>query len=95
MLDINLTLQIISQTHTESMAKQNSGDNPIYQSKQYSGGRPNYPEELFHFIASNTPSHELAWDAGTGTGQAACSVSPLSLSLSLPPFPVCILGLEF
>ncbi|XP_042019668.1 putative methyltransferase DDB_G0268948 [Salvia splendens] len=74
-----ISLFKLSQTHIESMAdlliKQNSGDNPIYQSKQYSGGRPNYPEELFHFIASNTPSHELAWDAGTGTGQAACSLA--------------------
>ncbi|KAL1554661.1 putative methyltransferase [Salvia divinorum] len=57
--------------------RQNSGNNPIYQSKQYSEGRPNYPQELFHFILSNTPSHELAWDAGTGTGQVASSLAKL------------------
>ncbi|KAG6411061.1 hypothetical protein SASPL_129135 [Salvia splendens] len=63
---LNLTFDIITNpthTHTHSMADLNSGDNPIYQSKQYSEGRPNYPRELFHFILSNTPSHELAWDA--------------------------------
>ncbi|KAL3623554.1 hypothetical protein CASFOL_032370 [Castilleja foliolosa] len=43
----------------------------VKQAKQYSVGRPSYPQQLFDFIASNTPSHDLAWDAGTGTGQAA------------------------
>ncbi|KAG8367838.1 hypothetical protein BUALT_Bualt16G0114300 [Buddleja alternifolia] len=43
----------------------------IKQAKQYSVGRPSYPQELFNFIASKTPSHDLAWDVGTGSGQAA------------------------
>lgn len=47
----------------------------IKQAKEYSVSRPNYPVELFRFIASKTPAHDLAWDVGTGTGQAALPVS--------------------
>ncbi|KAL7092939.1 hypothetical protein ACP275_11G012500 [Erythranthe tilingii] len=47
----------------------------IKQAKQYSEGRPTYPQQLFDFVASNTPSHDLAWDVGTGTGQAAQSLA--------------------
>ncbi|KAL6534655.1 hypothetical protein OROGR_013330 [Orobanche gracilis] len=47
----------------------------IRQAKQYSVGRPNYPQALFNFIASKTPSHDLAWDVGTGSGQAAQSLA--------------------
>ncbi|XP_051149556.1 uncharacterized protein LOC127264172 [Andrographis paniculata] len=47
----------------------------LKQSKQYSEGRPDYPDQLFHFISSHTPSHDLAWDVGTGTGQAAKSLA--------------------
>ncbi|KAL3533634.1 hypothetical protein ACH5RR_007155 [Cinchona calisaya] len=45
------------------------------QAKQYSDSRPTYPEELFQFIASRTPCHDLAWDVGTGSGQAARSLA--------------------
>ncbi|CAK7340202.1 unnamed protein product [Dovyalis caffra] len=59
----------------------------IKQAKQYAKTRPNYPQELFQFIASKTPTHDLVWDVGTGSGQAARSVSsliypPLFLSLN-------------
>ena len=47
----------------------------IKQAKQYAETRPNYPEELFKFITSKTTNHDLAWDVGTGSGQAAASVS--------------------
>lgn len=47
----------------------------IKQAQQYSVGRPSYPDNLFNFIASKTPCHDLVWDVGTGTGQAAQSVS--------------------
>lgn len=47
----------------------------IKQAKQYLVTRPNYPQQLFQFIASKTPCHDLAWDVGTGSGQAATSVS--------------------
>ena len=55
----------------------------IKQAKQYAEGRPSYPQELFDFIASKTPSHDLAWDVGAGSGQAARSVSFFSLSMLL------------
>ena len=42
---------------------------------QYSGDyaqyRPGYPEELFSLLARECAHHELAWDCGTGNGQAA------------------------
>jgi ubiquinone/menaquinone biosynthesis C-methylase UbiE len=33
--------------------------------------RPTYPPALFAWLASQSPSHDLAWDVATGTGQAA------------------------
>jgi SAM-dependent methyltransferase len=33
--------------------------------------RPGYPEALFEYLASLAPARELAWDCGTGNGQAA------------------------
>lgn len=47
----------------------------VKQAKQYAATRPGYPLQLFRFIASKTPSRDLAWDVGTGSGQAAQSVS--------------------
>ncbi|KAK3000251.1 hypothetical protein RJ639_024074 [Escallonia herrerae] len=47
----------------------------LKQAKQYSEGRPSYPHELFDFIASTTHTHDLAWDVGTGNGQAAASLA--------------------
>ena len=44
------------------------------QAMQYADARPTYPSKLFQFIASKTPSHNLVWDVGTGTGQA---ISPV------------------
>ena len=41
------------------------------QSKEYAKNRPRYPGEMFKYLASLTPSKELAWDCGTGNGQAA------------------------
>ncbi|KAF9611058.1 hypothetical protein IFM89_026938 [Coptis chinensis] len=43
----------------------------IKQAKEYQENRPSYPPELIRFIASKTPNHDLAWDVGTGNGQAA------------------------
>lgn len=37
----------------------------------YARFRPGYPPELFAWIASESPSLEWAWDAATGSGQAA------------------------
>ncbi|KAF7804028.1 putative methyltransferase [Senna tora] len=49
----------------------------VKQAKQYADSRPNYPPHLFTFIASKTPSHQLAWDVGTGSGQAAQSLAEI------------------
>jgi len=37
--------------------------------------RPSYPPKLFTFLASLAPSHDLAWDCGTGNGQAAIGLA--------------------
>lgn len=37
--------------------------------------RPAYPPELFAFLASLAPGHKLAWDCGTGNGQAAVGLA--------------------
>ncbi|KAG0462362.1 hypothetical protein HPP92_020838 [Vanilla planifolia] len=47
------------------------------QTKFYVTYRPNYPPELFNFIASKVPLRRLAWDVGTGSGQAAIPLSSL------------------
>jgi len=39
--------------------------------RQYAQNRPHYPSELFAYLASISPDHQLAWDCGTGNGQAA------------------------
>jgi len=55
----------------------------VNQGKEYADARPSYPPQLFQFIASKTPSHNLVWDVATGSGQAAKSVSSLTLYLFL------------
>eukprot|EP00245_Coleochaete_scutata_P007814 TRINITY_DN23584_c0_g1_i1.p1 TRINITY_DN23584_c0_g1~~TRINITY_DN23584_c0_g1_i1.p1 ORF type:complete len:267 (-),score=59.44 TRINITY_DN23584_c0_g1_i1:235-1035(-) len=45
------------------------------QSSLYAKFRPKYPEDLFQYFASLTPNHMLAWDVGTGNGQAAVELA--------------------
>jgi SAM-dependent methyltransferase len=45
------------------------------QAKDYARHRPVYPESMFDFLASLAPSRELAWDCGTGNGQAALALA--------------------
>lgn len=45
------------------------------QSDIYARYRPTYPDELFSYLSSLTEEHTLAWDCGTGNGQAAISLS--------------------
>ncbi len=45
------------------------------QSKSYSKYRPEYPDELYEFLASQCNEHTLAWDCATGNGQAARGLS--------------------
>jgi SAM-dependent methyltransferase len=54
----------------------NFKDNFSAQSDLYVRYRPHYPSELYDFLASLTPQHELAWDCGTGNGQAAIGLAP-------------------
>jgi SAM-dependent methyltransferase len=42
---------------------------------RYALSRPRYPDSLFAWLASLTPRHQLAWDAGTGNGQAAIGLA--------------------
>ena len=49
----------------------------------YLDARPTYPTHWYSMLAALTPHHSLAWDVGTGNGQAAIAVSPFVLSLSL------------
>lgn len=41
----------------------------------YLEARPTYPKEWYSMLAEHTPLHSLAWDAGTGNGQAAIGVA--------------------
>lgn len=41
------------------------------QAKEYARHRPKYPAAMFAYLASLAPTRELAWDCGTGNGQAA------------------------
>lgn len=41
----------------------------------YSRYRPSYPKKLFEYLASICKQHQLAWDCGTGNGQAAISLA--------------------
>jgi len=37
----------------------------------YAAYRPSYPPAFIQYLSALCPSHDLAWDAGTGNGQAA------------------------
>lgn len=41
----------------------------------YADARPRYPAELFQWLATLTVQHDLAWDCGTGNGQAALGLA--------------------
>lgn len=41
----------------------------------YARHRPHYPASLFEYLSSVSPGHDLAWDCGTGNGQAALGLS--------------------
>lgn len=43
--------------------------------KEYKAVRPEYPRQLFSFLAEQTPGHELAIDCGAGNGQATVPLS--------------------
>ena len=45
------------------------------QAADYATFRPTYPRELFDYLGSIAPSRQLAWDCGTGNGQAAVGLA--------------------
>ncbi len=45
------------------------------QSQLYAQYRPKYPEEIYAYLASMAPGNSLAWDCGTGNGQAAVGLA--------------------
>jgi SAM-dependent methyltransferase len=42
---------------------------------RYASARPRYPDALIDFIAQSSPSLDVAWDCGTGNGQAAVDLA--------------------
>ncbi len=44
--------------------------------RAYSAARPQYPDALFAWLRDLAPAHDLAWDCGAGSGQAALGLSP-------------------
>jgi ubiquinone/menaquinone biosynthesis C-methylase UbiE len=47
------------------------------QAADYAIFRPGYPRGLFDYLGSIAPSRHLAWDCGTGNGQAAVGLASL------------------
>lgn len=45
------------------------------QATDYARFRPNYPAELFSWLAGIAPARGAAWDCGTGSGQAAVGLA--------------------
>lgn len=45
------------------------------QSVDYARYRPSYPDPLFRYLSSLVGEHQLAWDCGTGNGQAALQLA--------------------
>ena len=43
----------------------------------YARFRPEYPAELFQWLGQTAPARDRAWDAATGTGQAAKGLAPV------------------
>jgi len=41
----------------------------------YATYRPSYPDALFRWLADQSPARALAWDCGTGSGQAAAGLA--------------------
>jgi SAM-dependent methyltransferase len=47
------------------------------QAAGYAKFRPHYPQKLFDYLGSIAPARQLAWDCGTGNGQAAVGLASL------------------
>jgi SAM-dependent methyltransferase len=45
------------------------------QAADYAKFRPRYPREMFEYLGAVAPRYKLAWDCGTGNGQAAVQLA--------------------
>jgi SAM-dependent methyltransferase len=52
-----------------------SSDHFSTQASDYAKYRPSYPPELFGWLPSLSSQHDLVWDVGTGSGQAAVALA--------------------
>lgn len=52
------------------------------QAKEYLNARPKYPTQWYRVLAGRTTDHKVAWDVGTGNGQAAIGVCFIFIYLS-------------
>ena len=64
---------------TAAAARRSAGmtfkDHFSRQVDEYAKFRPSYPRKLFDYLGSIAPSRQLAWDCGTGNGQAAIGLA--------------------
>jgi SAM-dependent methyltransferase len=56
-------------------SKKSFEDHFSQQAQDYALYRPTYPAELFAYLAWVSPGRQLAWDCGTGNGQAALALT--------------------
>jgi SAM-dependent methyltransferase len=59
-----------------ALMTQHSTDHFSAHAASYAQHRPSYPDALFDWLASLCTAHDLAWDCGTGNGQAALALAP-------------------
>lgn len=59
------------------MSEETFKDHFSAHAEDYAKFRPHYPERLFQHLASIAPEKGLAWDCGTGNGQAAVELAKL------------------
>ncbi len=53
----------------------NFKDHFSHHASDYARYRPDYPAALYEFLAKAVKRHDLAWDCGTGNGQAALGLA--------------------
>jgi ubiquinone/menaquinone biosynthesis C-methylase UbiE len=62
---------VVATRRYRAEADMNFKDHFSKQAADYAKFRPRYPQELFNYLGTTAPSRQLAWDCGTGNGQAA------------------------
>lgn len=61
--------------HPDVPAPATFADHFSANARGYAQFRPRYPAALFHYLALRAPGTALAWDCGTGNGQAAVGLA--------------------